>query len=93
MFPRVDQSRGKDAHLSAQLEVVEAQLSLTSPSGLQPRMEALKAACRWAVLGIPLACACVTVCLLYKADIGLGYCLGVMAIPLAERTRHLLLYL
>lgn len=40
-------SRSKEAQLSHQLEGVEAQLSLTSPSGLQPRMEALKAAARW----------------------------------------------
>lgn len=43
---RVDASRGKENQLSAVLEGVEAQLSLTSPSGLQPRMEALKAASR-----------------------------------------------
>jgi hypothetical protein len=44
---RGDSSRSKDAGLSSALEGLEAQLSLSSPSGLQPRMEALKAACRW----------------------------------------------
>lgn len=44
---RVDVARGTEPRLSAQLESVEAQLSLTSPSGLVPRMEALKAASRY----------------------------------------------
>jgi hypothetical protein len=43
---RVDVARGTEPRLSAQLENIEAQLSLTSPSGLVPRMEALKAASR-----------------------------------------------
>jgi hypothetical protein len=44
---RVDVARGTEPRLSAQLESIEAQLSLTSPSGLVPRMEALKAASRY----------------------------------------------
>lgn len=43
-----DGSRAREAQLSALLEGVEAQLSRTSPSGLGPRMDALKAAARWA---------------------------------------------
>jgi hypothetical protein len=39
-------SRGKEAALSRALETVEAQLSPTSPAGLQRRLDALAAACR-----------------------------------------------
>eukprot|EP00878_Enallax_costatus_P003171 GHUV01003371.1.p1 GENE.GHUV01003371.1~~GHUV01003371.1.p1 ORF type:complete len:463 (+),score=140.84 GHUV01003371.1:198-1586(+) len=43
---RSDLSRGKEVVLSRALEVVEAQLSPTSPAGLQRRLDALAAACR-----------------------------------------------
>lgn len=43
---RADLSRGKELALSRQLESVEAQLSPTSPAGLQRRLDALAAACR-----------------------------------------------
>lgn len=46
MFCRSDLARGKEAVLSRALEVVEAQLSPTSPAGLQRRLDALAAACR-----------------------------------------------
>ncbi|WIA33449.1 hypothetical protein OEZ86_006581 [Tetradesmus obliquus] len=43
---RGELSRGKEANLSRALEAVEAQLSPTSPAGLQRRLDALAAACR-----------------------------------------------
>lgn len=46
MRHRGELSRGKEATLSRALEAVEAQLSPTSPAGLQRRLDALAAACR-----------------------------------------------
>lgn len=43
---RGELSRGKEAALSRALDVVEVQLSPTSPAGLQRRLDALAAACR-----------------------------------------------
>lgn len=53
---RGELSRGKEAALARALEVVEAQLSPTSPAGLQRRLDALAAACRLRVSsGVGLA--------------------------------------